>query len=208
MSIAITADIIGSRGLADRAAAQRALESTIAASHADLPIATRPFIATVGDELQAVYPDLGGALAAILLLRLALPDGIDCRFGVGIGAIDDVPSAGGALSEGPGWWAAREAIDALHAAQVRRMPGVRTWVASADPDDDARVRLANAYAWARDELVTAMSDRTRRLVRGRCLGRTQRELASDENITQSAVSQALATAGGSAIVEGYRALIA
>src|SRR3546814_5326864 len=86
----------------------------------------------------------------------------------------------------------------------------RTWVNVADGVDNADMRssaaLANAYLLARDQLVGAMSERTRRLVYGRCLGRTQRALAEAEGITQSAVSQALAVAGAGAIVEGFAAL--
>lgn len=66
--------------------------------------------------------------------------------------------------------------------------------------------LANAYLLARDELVGAMNERTRRLVYGRCLGVTQRELAVSEGITQPAVSQALTSAGAGAVVEGFVAL--
>ena len=205
LSAAVTADIIGSRALADRAGAQRAIDDAVARVHRDLPVAERPFAPTVGDELQAVYRSLEDALAGVLLVRLALPDGVDCRFGIGVGEIGTVPSASGDIAEGPGWWAAREAIDALHAKQVRAMPNARTWVAAAAGADEATrraVRLANAYAWSRDELVAAMSARTRRLVYGRCLGSTQRELAEAEGITQSAVSQALTAAGAAAVVAG------
>ncbi|MFT4306005.1 MAG: SatD family protein [Microbacterium sp.] len=206
MTAAVIADIVGSRELADRAASQRDLDAAVVRAHADLPVALRPLVPTVGDELQGVYPDLDAALAAILLLRLALPEGVDCRFGVGVGETGSVPSAFGDISEGSAWWAAREAIDALHAKQVRALPTARTWVAAAESPTPDAVRLANAYAWVRDELVTAMSERTRRLVYGRCLGRAQRELAAAEGVTQSAVSQALAAAGASAVVAGFRLL--
>lgn len=209
MSAVITADIIGSRELPDRAAAQRAIDDAVARVHADLPIAERVLTPTVGDELQGVYPDLPSALAALTLLRLALPDGVDLRFGVGVGEIGSVPSAAGDIAEGPGWWAARQAIDTLHAKQVRTMPRARTWVSAAPgAADAASVALANAYVWARDELISTMSERSRRLAYGRCLGRTQADLARAEGITQSAVSQALSAAGAAAVVEGFRALSA
>ncbi|MFS0866892.1 SatD family protein [Microbacterium sp. 179-B 1A2 NHS] len=208
MSIAVTADIIGSRELPDREGAQRRIDEVVARVQADGPPAERPLTPTVGDELQGVYPDLPSALAAILLIRLALPDGVDLRFGVGAGTMGAVASASGDIAEGPAWWAARDAIDTLHAKQVRSMPRVRTWIAAADgaTADAASVALANAYAWTRDELVSGMSERTRRLVYGRCVGRTQAELAEAEGITQSAVSQALTAAGAAAVVEGFRIL--
>ena len=51
-----------------------------------------------------------------------------------------------------------------------------------------------------------MTERTRRLAYGRCLGATQASLAEQEGITQSAVSQALNSAGAAAVVEGFRVL--
>lgn len=210
MDVAVIADIVGSRGLPDREAAQRAIEHAVARVHGDLPDATRPLTPTVGDELQGIYPDLGSAMCGILLLRLALPDDVDCRFGVGVGDIGTIASdTVGAIAEGPGWWAAREAIDTTHRMQRRAVPGARTWVsASADVGEQARaaVRIANAGLLARDQLVSAMSARARRLAYGRCLGATQRALAAAEGITQSAVSQLLGTSGASAVVEGFRAL--
>jgi hypothetical protein len=208
MTVAVIADIVGSRLLADRAAGQRAIEDAVRRADADAPGVERMLTPTVGDELQGVYPDLAAAVGATLLIRLALPDGVDCRFGIGVGEIGTIASdAVGTIAEGPGWWAAREAIDAVHALQARTVPGARTWIAaSADTDESVRdaIGLANSGLLARDHLVTAMSERARRLTYGRCIGTTQRELAASEGITQSAVSQLLATSGATAIVEGFR----
>ena len=55
MTVAVTADIIGSRQLDDRVDAQRVFDEVIARVEADLPLATRPLTPTVGDEQQAVY---------------------------------------------------------------------------------------------------------------------------------------------------------
>lgn len=209
MSIAVIADIIGSRRLADRESAQRTLDHAIGATHADLPLARQPFRPTAGDEQQAVYDTLEAALASTLLLQLALPDAVAFRFGIGIGALAPIPSAAGEIPEGPAWWAAREAIETVHAKQRRAAPSARAWVVGGSDETDGMsmsVPLANAYLLARDQLVTAMSERTRRLTYGRCLDRPQKELAEAEGVTQSAVSQALSGAGASAIVEGFHAL--
>ncbi|QOC25859.1 hypothetical protein IC744_05755 [Microbacterium hominis] len=207
MSVAVIADIVGSRTLPDRAGAQRALEDAVARVEEDLPLAERALRPTVGDELQGVYPSLEAAMSALLMLRLALPDGIDCRFGIGVGALGEVPSRVGALAEGPGWWAAREAIDVIHAKQARTIPGARTWIAAAADAADPGIRVANAYLLARDRIVSEMTARARRLTYGRLRGATQAELASTEGITQSAVSQALGSAGAAALIEGFRQLI-
>ncbi|MGO2747526.1 SatD family protein [Microbacterium sp.] len=211
MTIAVTADIIGSRQLADRADAQRAFDETIARVEEDLPVAKHGLRPTVGDEQQAVYPTLEAALGATLLLRLALPDGVEFRYGIGIGDVGRVPSAASerGISDGPGWWAARSAIEHVEVLQRRAAPQARSWIVAdasvQDPNADA-VRWANAYLLTRDELVGAMSERVRRLTYGRCLSLTQRELAAAEGITQSAVSQGLSTSGASAVIEGFRLL--
>lgn len=168
-----------------------------------------PISTTTGDELQGEVVSVEAALAITLLIRLALPDGVDLRFGIGVGETVRVPSAGGDIAEGSAWWAAREAIDAVDARARRAVPSARTAIA-ADPSEPASVhelvRMAEAYLLARDEVISAMSDRSRRLTYGRCVGQTQRELAAAESITQSAVSQALAAAGAASVVEGYRRL--
>jgi len=209
MPIAMTVDIVGSRRIPDRDAAQRALDDAIARVAEDLAVAEVALHPTVGDELQGVYATLDAALATTLLLQLALPDIVECRFGLGVGAIGLVPSASGDIPDGPGWWAARAAIDRVHGLQQRAVPSARTWV-TADGSEPAAAhsaaRSANAYLLARDELVGAMSERARRLTYGRCCGATQRSLAQQEGITQSAVSQMLAAAGAASIVEGYRQL--
>lgn len=209
MSIVVTADIVGSRRLADRAIAQIVLDEAIARVQRELPLAERTLRPTVGDEQQGVYRTLDAAMASLLLLQLALPDGIECRFGIGIGATSLVPSSSGDIPEGPAWWAARDAIEKVHAMQQRTVPSARTWVVAApDEGEDAAdlARRANAYLLARDQIVGAMSERTRRLVYSRCHGVTQTELASAEGITQSAVSQALTKSGAAAVIEGFRQL--
>lgn len=209
VAIAVTADIVGSRRIRDRAAAQRILDQTIARVERELPLAGRPLRPTVGDELQAVYASVEAALASLLLLQLALPDGVECRFGIGIGPIGTIASTAGDIADGPGWWAAREAIDTVHGLEQRAVPHARTWIVVADDADHqaaAAARMSNCYLLTRDQLVGVMSQRARLLTYGRCLGVTQRALARDEGITQSAVSQALANSGARAVVEGFRLL--
>jgi hypothetical protein len=204
MIFAVIADIVGSRRLARRDEAQALIEHAIARVEGDLPCAVRPLRPVVGDELQGEYAGLADALSSILLIRLALPDGLDLRFGIGRGESYGVASSSGMLPEGPAWWAAREAIERVHALEQRAAPKARTWIAG--DGDPAESAVANAYLLARDDLIGAMSERARRLTYGRCLDLSQRELADREGITQPAVSQLLASAGASSIVEGFRAL--
>jgi hypothetical protein len=129
-------------------------------------MSTRPLRITVGDEEQGTYATLPDALASLLLLQLALPGDIQCRFGLGVGPVRTIEVSGGAIDDGPGWWAAREAIDTVHRKQQRAAPRARTWVAAAPGADalmQSTVSVANAYLLARDEVVGGMSERTRRL---------------------------------------------
>lgn len=209
MVAAVTADIVASRELADRAAAQRALEETLERVAAVAPPARSALLPTVGDELQGVFTTLSAALATTMLLQLTLPEGIELRFGIGIGEIHDIASVNGALSEGEAWWAARGAIEQVEQLARRSAPTARTRVAagsSAAPHVHELVRVANSGLLARDRAVAQLSPRTRRIVYGRWLGRTQKDIAASEDVVQSAVSQAIATADGGALIEGLRAL--
>ncbi|GLJ78641.1 SatD family protein [Microbacterium imperiale] len=209
MSVAVIADIVGSRRLDDRSRTQRQIETTVERVDEALPVAVSSMRATFADEFQAVFERLDDTLAWLLLLQLGLPDGVALRFGVGVGEVGEVDSATASIADGPGWWRAREAIDEVHALQDRAVPRARTRIVGGDDEDVAmadRIRFANAYLLTRDELVGAMSERARRLTYGRCLGRTQASLAADEGITQSAVSQLLASSGAPSIIAGYTAL--
>ena len=111
-------DVVGSRRVADRSAAHiatnRALRD-VGAGAIDAPAFT------VGDEFQGSYPTVGAAIDAALSIRLAVAPVIDVRFGIGWGAVSMLdPQAG--IQDGPGWWAAREAIEWTAAAQ--RQPGL------------------------------------------------------------------------------------
>jgi len=209
MVATLIADIVGSRGLDDRAVSQKALEETLLRVAEVAPPARAPLLPVVGDELQGIYPDLVAASATTLLLQLLLPEGIELRFGIGLGAIEDIPSMHGPLSEGEGWWAARRAIEEVESLARRAAPSARTRVAAPDDASEATaelVRIANDGFLARDRAIAQLSHRVRRIVYQRWLGATQREIAASEGIGQSAVSQAIATADAGAVIEGLRTL--
>ncbi|MGV8896033.1 MAG: SatD family protein [Rhodoglobus sp.] len=197
--IAVIVDLVDSKAIDDRRAAQAAIVASFSRVDPLVPH-DQPLRATVGDEFQAVYPTLADALEATLLARLALPNAIDCRFGLGRGDVIDVgDGAAGVIQDGSAWWLAREAIDEAHSREDGRTPSVRSWFRSS-ADDAARESLVNAYLMARDQIVGAMTERVRRLTFGTMLGSSQGELADLEGITQSAVSQALRRSGGASLI--------
>jgi len=209
MVIAVLADIVGSRKLDDRTAAQRILDDTIVRVEKDLPLARQPLTPTVGDEQQGVYRALEDAMVSLLMIQLSLPDGIAFRFGIGVGAVSAVDSVHGELADGPGWYAARAAIELVHAREGRAVPRTRTWIVGAAGQDEvmeSTIAASNAYLLVRDELVGAMNERERRLTYGRLVGKSQQELAAEEGISQPSVSKSLRNAGSAALLEGLVAL--
>lgn len=200
-------DLVGSRRHPDRAWVHRvftgALDAVNQAVAADQPLAP-----TVGDEAQARYRSVADALLASLLLRLELPEGLDARSGIGVGDVQHLgQGAAGLLQDGPGWWAARDAINEAKARETGRDRTLRTWYLVAEGAAPDRRRPAPAHVDAflllRDEVVTTMPARARRLLRGVLAGRTQAELAQAEGISASAVSQNLRRSGAYAVLHAH-----
>lgn len=205
MVVAVIADMVGSRRLPDRAAAQRVLDETIDRVESARPLAAERLTPTVGDEQQGVYRELSAALISLAMVQLALPDEVGFRFGLGVGEVRSFESSGGRLSDGPGWWAARVAIETVHERERGAIPSARTWIVGAPGQDEvmaSTIAAANAYLLLRDDVVGAMSERERRLAYGRMLGTAQKDLAEQEGITQPAVSKALRRSGATALLLG------
>jgi SatD family (SatD) len=199
---AIIGDVVGSRSAPDRGR----LHQAITAALADVGTgAIDPPALTVGDEFQGTYGSVGEAIDAALSIRLALQPDIDIRFGIGWGEVTLLDKAT-RIQDGPGWWAAREAIEWTAAAQAQ--PGlalVRTTFRSAaagGPDANA----VNAALMCRDHLLGSLDDRSERILRGLRAGRSKKELAMAEGISASAVSQRAGRAGLDLIVAASQEL--
>src|ERR1700732_5572538 len=109
----VIGDVVASRQAADRAG----LHHRIMAARRDVAAtACDPPAFTVGDEFQGSYHTVGDAIDAALRVRLATAPGVDVRFGIGWGAVT-VLDEQARIQDGPGWWAAREAIEATASAQ-------------------------------------------------------------------------------------------
>ncbi|MEV7396928.1 SatD family protein [Aeromicrobium sp. NPDC092404] len=196
---AVIGDLVDSRSQPSRARAQEQLLAALEVVNAMLP-SVQPLEPTIGDELQAVYEDLSHALQATVLVRLALPETMDCRFGIGVGEVEIVGASNyGLTQDGKAWWSAREAID-IAKARHRQLPGLRTWIVR---DGAERGDIVNSYLLVRDELVSGFDGRQRRIALAELHGRSLSQIAADEGISTSAVSQRHRS-GISALLESIR----
>lgn len=178
-------DVVDSRGATDRTALHRALTKAL---HAVAPEAIDAPAFTVGDEFQGSYPSVGEAIGAAWALRLAVAPGVDVRFGIGWGPVTVLDEATG-IQDGPGWWSAREAIE--WTARAQRQPGlalVRTTYRGGDDAAPAPGPI-NAALMCRDHMFGSLDERSVRILRGLVSNRSKKELAAEEQISPSAVSQ-------------------
>lgn len=191
----VIGDLVGSRLATDRRALHARLSAALERVNdlhgGDLRV-------TVGDEYQGAFASLGEALRATLTLRLALLPGADVRHGVGCGPVEPLdpldpldPLGGpGRIEDGPGWWAARDAIVAVERQQARAATrSLRTAYRVAEQAEAPHPAAVNAALVGRDALVSRLSGRGVSVLRGLLEGRSQREIAEAEGVSSSAVSQ-------------------
>lgn len=202
-AVALIVDIVGSRTLGDREGAQNEVLQVFSAMHARLPF-REPLWATVGDEFQAVFDDVAGALRATAIAQLLFSPELDCRFGLGMGEVRTIGDHA-AIQDGSAWWCAREAIVEAHTREDKSNPYLRTWFAS-DGGLPELTAIVNSSLLVRDHTIRRMNPRERRLTAGTLLGRRQSDLASEEGISQPAVSQSLQRSGGAALVASHQVL--
>lgn len=200
----VIGDVVGSRSAGSRADLHARLQDLVAeVNETTAPLV--PLRITVGDEYQGCWATVGEALVAVRTLRLGglAHEGtaqVDLRHGLGWGEVS-VLSESPRVEDGPGWWAARAAIE-YAAAQAKRagLRHLRTAYRCAEgvagPDEAA----VNAALALRDQLLGGLSDRSLSVLRGLLDGRTQREIADAEEVSASAVSQRVRSDGLAVLV--------
>ncbi len=181
-------DVVSSRRSADRGRLHALLAAALVAVNAELD-PPGPLRVTVGDEYQGSFADLGTAVRAAWHLRWALAGEAELRHGLGWGEVT-VLSGEPRVEDGPGWWAARDAIEAVKGDAARPATRhLRTAYRLADGSSGPAPGAVNAALLCRDHVVGSLSERSRRILGGLVAGHTQAEIAETEGITPSAVSQ-------------------
>lgn len=203
LTYTLIGDLVGSRRVPDRTAAQAALGRAL--DDVNEVLSPAQFLEpTFGDEFQGGFATVEEAARAALLVRLTLLPVVDSRCGLGYGEVtvhDD--SRRPVLQDGPGWWAARAAIDALGTGRPQRRTcfAVPSSAEALAPAPDA----VNAFLTCRDQLVERLNDRGLRILRLALLGHSQKEIAEVEGVWPSAVSQQFSR-GVAAIVDAHTML--
>jgi len=201
MTLAATliGDVIASRTSPDRPALHAALQRAIESVNEMLdPII--PLRITVGDEYQGGFAALGQALSATLRLRLALAGASDVRHGVGWGEVS-VLSEEPRVEDGPGWWAAREAIDDVKQRERRAAwRSLRTAFVLADGAEGPEPNAVNAALVSRDAMLARLDERGLSVLDGMLRGMTQEQIGRSLGITSAAVSQRVRRDGIAALV--------
>ncbi|MRJ76820.1 hypothetical protein GEV29_09750 [Aeromicrobium sp. SMF47] len=207
--VAVIVDLVGSRRHPDRAWVHARLLEALQQVNEAVDF-DQPLEPTLGDECQARYLSVDSAVRATLALRLALPDELDCRAGIGVGAVEDLGRTPyGPLQDGPAWWAARDAIVEAKSRESARDRTLRTWyqvserLTGPERDEHPPAAIVNAFLLTRDQIVTRMAGRSRRLLRHLLSGASQVDMALAEGISSSAVSQNLRRSGAFAVLSSH-----
>lgn len=198
-SATLIGDLVGSRDVADRAGLHRRLGDVLDEVNERFAPPT-PLRITVGDEYQGVFGTVGDALRASLLLRLALLPDHDVRHGLGWGEVR-VLEEDPRVEDGPGWWAARDAIEVVEAGEGRAETRLlRTGYLAAPGAGGPTAGAVNAALLLRDRVVGGLSERSLSVLRGLLDGEAQRDIATALGISASAVSQRVRADGLAALV--------
>lgn len=194
-------DVVGSRRSADRAELHRRVSDAVREINEQRgPL--RPLRITVGDEYQGCFGTVGDALSSALALRIALAPDVDVRHGIGWGTTTVLDHEG--VEDGPGWWAARDAIVAVEeAASLAGSRSRRTAYARAPDVEGAEPAAVNAALVLCDERVSGLSQRSLSVLRGLLGDVPQQEIATALGISASAVSQRVRADGLAAVVRAH-----
>lgn len=204
-------DVVESRRSASRVELQEHLKAALTTINGLFGGMRAPLEATIGDEFQGSFWTAAEAIGASLLLRLhLLRAGIDTRYGLGFGPVMVFTRRVPVTQDGPGWWAARDAIEVCrHLAEQSSTHYLRTYFVAGEnwpPERRGEEATLNSFLLCRDAMVDRMKQQTRNRLYGLLLGKSQAEIAAEEGATQGAVSQSLSRSNAFAVLASQRLL--
>jgi len=200
LTATLIGDVVASRRTRDRADLHEKLTELLTGVNRTCA-PTTPLRITVGDEFQGGFASVGQALQASLRLQIGLLPDHEVRHGLGWGEVSVLQDEDPRVEDGPGWWAARDAIHEVQDAQEHAGTRFRrTAYAPAPGAGGADRDLVEAALVLRDAAVGGLSERSASVLRGLLSGHTQREIAEELGISPSAVSQRVRSDGLAAIV--------
>ena len=192
---ALIGDLVASREAADRLELQRKIDSVF--TEIDELVGGKPAF-TIGDEFQGSYPTIAEAVEASLQLHLRTVGVTEMRIGIGWGElIAEDPERTPFAQDGPCWWRAREAIEAVEHSGRGRGPRLHTAIRTETTLDP----LLNHYLLLRDTLLEGFDETDAQIAIGLLSGRSQTELAGLLGVNKSSVSRRANAHGILALIE-------
>lgn len=211
MVYTLIGDMVGSRQVKDRVRLQEQLDEVLRELN-DVLLPKVPLEPTIGDEFQACFDSAAAAVRATLMIRLGLlrRSGVDSRYGLGAGRVEVFSGTNPVSQDGPGWWAARDAIEvSSRLAEAPQTFFARTYFVTSVTDGQiagGEEAALNAFLLCRDQMIDRMKQPTRNRLYGLMRGWSQSVIAAEEKTTQGAISQSLARSGAFAILAAQQAL--
>jgi hypothetical protein len=192
--IALIADIIDSKEIDNRSLAQKKLEASLnALNERDSADIASNFTITLGDEFQGLLHGGANVMRMIEQIEWDMYQ-VRFRFGIGIGEITtDINHESAIGSDGPAYYRAREAIEALKKNKRKKQSGEADIRIEAGEANQHSVVLLNSILSLMTVIKYSWSDRQREIIWAMMKsGESQTETARCMGITQPSVQKNLA----------------
>jgi hypothetical protein len=174
-------DIIQSKAIVDRYSVQKDFSKALTAvGQKYKPAFVSPLTITIGDEFQAVFSKADKLFDIISEIYISM-SGINFRYGMGVGPIETVINSNQAIGmDGPAFHFAREALNSAK--------GNGTHFFLRCGDSEAEERINTLLKWV-DITLSRWTNERKLILHYYRQNKTQQEIGSLLNMTQSAVSQ-------------------
>ena len=179
--LVLIGDMVGSKAQRDRNSLQRSFAETLQKAQKKYGTAfISPLTLTIGDEFQAVLEKSDDLFSLLTFIETQL-DGVQFRYGMGLGGIDtDINSQQAIGMDGPAFHRARAAIEQAKKEQRRFC------FKSGHSGQEERINIL--LNWV-DYAVKRWNAQRKKIFLYYCEQYTQKEIAARLRITQPAVSQ-------------------